>query len=127
MFGDRRGTPTTREGEVGVEAAAARRRQARRAIEAIDLVLGAVEEHHLAGRPRRVAPLPEWIARLAEGGLPIPASILGLRNTVQLHAALMDWQEVLLDTAVPARTHLTRTDRETDLEQRRLSVWGDPG
>lgn len=92
---------------------AARRRQARRGIEAIDTVLEAVEQHHLAQRPRSVFPLPEWIAWLEqEGGLSIPARILRLKNTVRLHGALLDWQDELLSTAVPGRARLVRAEEE---------------
>jgi hypothetical protein len=117
---------TIREAEASFDSTVARRRQARRGIEAIDVVLEAVEQHHLAGRPRRVPPLPEWIARLEqEGGLPIPARILGARTTVQLHGALLDWQDQLLTTALPGRAQLARVDDEVDVEQRRLAIWGD--
>jgi hypothetical protein len=101
---------------VGSDATAARRRQARRGIEAIDTVLEAVEQHHLAERPRRVPPLPEWIAWLEqEGGLSIPAHILGLRNTVRLHGALLDWQDELLSAALPGRAQLVRSEEEGDV------------
>jgi hypothetical protein len=94
-----------------------RRRQARRGIDAIDTVLEAVEQHHLAERPRSVPPLPEWIAWLEqEGGLSVPAHILRLKNTVQLHGALLDWQDELLSAALPARAQLVRAEGEGDGE-----------
>jgi hypothetical protein len=103
-----------------------RRLQARRGIDAIDMVLEAVEQHHLAGRPRRVPPLPVWIAWLEQdGGLSVPASILEMTNTVKLHGALLDWQDQLLSTALPDRARLARADEEHEAEQRRLSIWGD--
>ncbi|MCU1287487.1 MAG: hypothetical protein JWO13_3837 [Acidobacteriales bacterium] len=106
-----------RDAEVGADATVARRRQARRGIRAIDTVLEAVEQHHLAQRPHRVPPLPEWIAWLEqEGGLSIPAHILGLKNTVQLHGALLDWQDELLSTALPGRAQLLGAEDDGDVE-----------
>jgi hypothetical protein len=97
-----------------------RPRQARRGIRAIDAVLDAVERHHLARRPRFVAPLPAWIARLErEGGLSVPSHILRSRDTVQLHGALMDWQDELLTIARPGRTQLTRADEPDEDDKRR--------
>jgi hypothetical protein len=115
-----------REAAGDFDVAVALRRQSRRRIEAVDMVLEAVEQHHLAGRPRRVPPLPEWIAWLEqEGGLPVPAHILELRNTVRLHGALMDWQQELLDAASPGRAQLGRADEEGHPDQRRHSAWLD--
>jgi hypothetical protein len=87
------------------------RSRARQGIRAIDSVLDAVEQHHLARRPRRVAPRADWIACLEEdGGLTVPAKILLLRDTVQLHGALMDWQDELLNAAHPERASYIRVD-----------------
>jgi hypothetical protein len=58
-----------------------------------------------------------------EGGLSVPAHILELRNTVRLHGALMDWQDELLDTALPGRQQLAHADDDRDAEQRRHSDW----
>jgi hypothetical protein len=102
--------------------------EARRGIDAIDVVLEAVEQHHLARRPRSVPPLPEWVATLEQqGGLPIPSYILGLRNTKRLHGALLDWQDELLNIALPGRAQLTRLDEQRDVELRRRSIWGGAG
>ncbi|MDB5067490.1 MAG: hypothetical protein JWM18_3924 [Chloroflexi bacterium] len=112
-----------REAAVSFDVAAVVRRHARRGIEAVDRVLEAVEQHHLAGHPRRVPPLPEWIVRLEqEGGLSVPAHILELTNTVRLHGALMDWQRELLDAALPGRAQLARADDEDDAHRRWLDV-----
>ena len=98
--------------DIGVE----RRKLARRGIRAIDAVLEAVDRHHLASRPRHVAPRPDWIARLErQGGLTVPTRILLLRDTVQLHGALMDWQDELLSAALPGRAKFTRTDERDDV------------
>jgi hypothetical protein len=95
------------------------RNLARQGIRAIDSVLDAVERHHLARRPRDVPPRPDWIARLKEGGLPIPTRILMLRDTVQLHGALMDWQDELLSAALPGRANFTRADERDGVDDQR--------
>jgi hypothetical protein len=113
---------------VGSDLAVARRGEARRGIDAIDVVLEAVEQHHLARRLRSVPPLPEWVATLEQqGGLSIPSYILGLRNTKRLHGALLDWQDELLNIALPGRAQLTHLDEQRDVELRRRSIWGDVG
>jgi hypothetical protein len=95
------------------------RNLARQGIRAIDSVLDAVERHHLARRPRDVPPRPDWIARLKEGGLTVPTRILLLRDTVQLHGALMDWQEELLSAALPGRANFTRADERDGVDEHR--------
>jgi hypothetical protein len=115
-----------REAAVSFDVTVALRRQARRGIAAVDRVLEAVEQHHLARCPRGVPPVPQWIAWLEqEGGLSVPAHILELRNTVRLHGALMDWQDELLSRASPGRAQLARAEEEDDAQQGRLSVWLD--
>lgn len=95
------------------------RNLAREGIRAIDSVLDAVERHHLARRPRDVPPRPDWIARLKEGGLTVPTRILLLRDTVQLHGALMDWQDELLSAALPGRANFTRADERDGVDDHR--------
>jgi hypothetical protein len=96
---------------VDLEAMAAQRHQARRGIRAIDKVLEAVEQHHLARLPRRMAPRPEWIRILEEeGGLSVPRDLLEVKTTVHLHGALLEWQDALLDIALPGRAQLVRAD-----------------
>jgi hypothetical protein len=108
--------------------ARARRRQARRGIEAIDAVLGAVEEYHLARLPRNVAMFPEWRVRLeGEGGLSIPPRILDLRNTRRLHDALMDWQEEFFNEVVPGRATLGQADEDWEANQRVLPLGRQSG
>jgi hypothetical protein len=118
---------TLPEAAAGSDVTAGRRGEARRGIDAIDEVLEAVEQHHLARRPRSVPPLPEWVATLEQGGLSIPSYILGLRNTKRLHGALLDWQDELLNMALPGRAQLTHLDEQRDVELRRRSIWGDAG
>jgi hypothetical protein len=85
----------------------ARRLQAarRRPVLAVDALVETVEEINLSGRGRQHDPLiPHRLRRLeAEIGRPVPETVHRARNGHQLHAALMDWQEELLDEACPAR------------------------
>ena len=104
----------------GLDVTVERRSLARRGIRAIDSVLDAVERHHLARRPRHVPPRRDWIAWLEqEGGLTVPTRILLLRDTVQLHGALMDWQDELLSAALPGRANFTRADERDDVDEYR--------
>lgn len=112
-----------REAADAFDRARIRRREARRGVEAIDAVLHAVEEHHLARLPRNVSLLPRWRALLEEkGGLSIPPHIEQIQHTVRLHDALMDWQDQLLDEAVPGRADLVQADEAWEVRQRLLSL-----
>jgi hypothetical protein len=71
----------------------------------VDALVETVEEINLSGRGRQHDPLiPHRVRRLeAEIGRPVPEAVRSARNAHRLHAALMDWQEELLDEACPAR------------------------
>ena len=76
----------------------------RRRVAAIDALVGLLEERHLAGERTFDRVLRQRLYRLeAEVGLPLPRKAVRARNTVRLHAALLDWQETLLDTLMPER------------------------
>jgi hypothetical protein len=77
----------------------------RRPVLAVDALVETVEEINLSGRGRQHDPLiPHRLRRLeAEIGGPAPDVVHRARNGHQLHRALMDWQEELLDEACPAR------------------------
>ncbi len=76
----------------------------RRRITAIDSLINILEERHLRGRRSFDRALRERIDRLEhEVGAPLPRKAIRARNTVRLHAALLDWQESLLDSHVPER------------------------
>jgi hypothetical protein len=77
----------------------------RRPLLAVDALVETVEEINLSGRGRQHDPLiPHRLRRLeAEIGRSAPERVHRARNGHQLHAALMDWQEELLDEACPAR------------------------
>jgi hypothetical protein len=78
----------------------------RRAVRAVDALVETVEEINLSGRGRQHDPLiPHRLRRLeAEIGRPVPEAVRRPWNAHKLHAALLDWQEELLDEASPART-----------------------
>lgn len=76
----------------------------RRRVAAIDALIGLLEERHLTGERTFDRVMRQRLYRLeAEVGLPLPRKAVRARNTVRLHAALLDWQETLLDTLVPER------------------------
>jgi hypothetical protein len=71
----------------------------------VDALVETVEEINLSGRGRQHDPLiPHRLRRLeVEIGRPVPEAVRRARNGHRLHAALMDWQEGLLDEVCPAR------------------------
>lgn len=106
-----------REGIRELDEARARRRQARRGVEAIDVVLESMEQYHLARRPRDVGLRPIWRDHLEkQGGLSIPAHILEVRHTVRVHDALLTWQDALFNELVPGRRELAQADERRELE-----------
>jgi hypothetical protein len=78
--------------------------QVRRRVAAIDRLINDLEERHLTGERTFDRVLRQRLYRLEdEVGLPLPRKAVRARNTVRLHAALLDWQETLLDELVPER------------------------
>jgi hypothetical protein len=76
----------------------------RQRVLAIDALVNHLEERHLTGERTFDRVLRQRLHRLeAEVGLPLPRKAVRARNTVRLHAALLDWQETLLDMVVPER------------------------
>ncbi len=58
----------------------------------IDELLAVLEERHLDGERRIDEVVCQRLRRLeALVGLPVPREVLRARNTVRLHAALLDW------------------------------------
>lgn len=73
-------------------------------VNAIDSLIATLEERHLRGERTFDRVLRQRLYRLQdEVGLPLPRKATRARNTVRLHAALLDWQETLLDEMVPER------------------------
>lgn len=72
------------------------RGRARAGIAAVDQLLAIIEEGHLKGATRGTGLRPEWRKLLEDAGLTVPNEIARARNTVELHAVVLDWQEELL-------------------------------
>jgi hypothetical protein len=76
----------------------------RQRLNAIDVLIAVLEERHLCGERTFDRVLRQRLYHLeAEVGLPLPRKAVRARNTVRLHAALLDWQEALLDEMLPER------------------------
>jgi hypothetical protein len=76
----------------------------RRRISAIDSLINLLEERHLTGERSFDRNLRQQLYGLEhEVGVPLPRKAVRARNTVRLHAALLDWQETLLDALRPER------------------------
>lgn len=76
----------------------------RRRIAAIDTMINQLEERHLTGERTFDRVLRQRLHHLEdEVGVPLPRKAVRARNTVRLHAALLDWQETLLDALLPER------------------------
>ena len=109
------------------ELAAARRRsrQSRNAeralwrrIHTIDHLLGVLEDRNLDGTQNIDAAIREELDRLPRAvGLPLPCDVKLARNTRRLHAALLDWEEEVLNTLVPAREQYAAVDAVLDAEE----------
>ena len=108
------------------ELAAARRRcrqsrnrelALRRRIYNIDHLLGVLEARNLDGVQDIDTTIREELDRLARAvGLPLPCDVKLARNTRRLHAALLDWEEEVLDTLLPAREQYAAVDEILDAE-----------
>lgn len=90
---------------------------ARRRVAAIDEMLDVLEHMHL-NRERTIDRLVRTRLRRLEleVGLPLPRRVVRARNTVRLHAALLDWQDVVLDEVVPGRRLLLDLDEALEAE-----------
>jgi len=87
----------------------------RRRVAVIDELLDVLELSNLR-RDRTIDRLLR--ARLrrleAEVGLPLPRRVVRARNTARLHAALLDWQQLVLDTVVPERRRFGDLDVDAE-------------
>jgi hypothetical protein len=73
-------------------------------IAAVDALIGQLEERHLTGERTFDRVLRQRLHRLEQQvGMPLPRKAMRARNTVRLHAALLDWQETVLDALLPER------------------------
>ncbi|HZB97151.1 MAG TPA: hypothetical protein VE219_00985 [Candidatus Sulfotelmatobacter sp.] len=82
------------------------RMRARRRLAAIDEMLENLEQRHMMGDRTFDRLTRARLERLEKTvGLPLPRKAVRARNTVRLHAALLDWQEAVLDEIAPQRQH----------------------
>ena len=92
---------------------ARQRAVARRRLAVIDELLDVLELSNLR-RDRSIDRLLR--ARLrrveAEVGVPLPRRVVRARNTARLHAALLDWQQLVLDAVVPERRRFGDLDAD---------------
>jgi hypothetical protein len=80
------------------------RSRLRQRLAAVDQMIDVLEERHLVGNRAVDRVLRRRLHSLeAEVGIPLPRKAVRARNTVRLHAALLDWQETVLDALLPER------------------------
>lgn len=80
------------------------RQGARRRLAVIDEMLESLEQRHMSGERSFDRLTRARLARLERVvGLPLPRKAMRARNTVRLHAALLDWQQDVLDEIAPQR------------------------
>jgi hypothetical protein len=94
-------------------AASQEARRWRMAVQIVDGLLGTLEEiiYNDRGNDEDLL-IPGRLRRLETAvGRPLPARVCRARTPLLLHAALLDWQETLLDEGVQARSALRDLDR----------------
>ncbi len=108
-------------------------RQRWHAVEAIDRVCSLLETARLDGISLDAEAFAT-IARLlsSELGRLVPESARDAKTIAALHARLLDWQETLLDEALPARRVFTENDaveeiQTTDTSPASAAVWRQGG
>ena len=85
-----------------------------RTLRGIDRVLEALEEINLSGLGFEPVTDESIAAMERVTDAQLPQAVRGATTPVDLHEALLDWQEQLLDTAVPARVEFREVDAEID-------------
>ena len=122
-------TPTARRGiaTAASEFTAARRsyrhsrnreRTLRCPMATIDHLLGVLEACNLDGARDIDASIRAELDRLPRAvGVPLSCDVKLARNTRRLHAALLDWQELVLDALKPARRRYAAVDAIFDAEE----------
>lgn len=88
-------------------------------VRTIDTVLDEVEARNLAGIRHIDEAIRAKVDRLPRVvGVPLPCRVKLARNPRRLHAALLDWQQEVLDTLVPDRGNYVAVDAIFDAEER---------
>jgi len=89
-------------------------------LRAIDRVIETLEEVNLKGRGFEPVTGEALMAVERVTNAELPSAVRGALTPVDLHEALLDWQEQLLDRAKPSRLEYRDVDAEIDPpEQRR--------
>lgn len=122
-------TPTARRGIAAAasELTAARRsfkhsrnreRSLRCPIARIDHLLAVLEARNLDGARDIDASIRAELDRLPRAvGVPLSCDVKLARNTRRLHAALLDWQELVLDSLKPTRRRYSAVDEILDADE----------
>ena len=83
----------------------------------IDHLLEVLEARNLDGMREIDAAIRAELDRLPRAvGVPLPCDVKLARNTRRLHAALLDWQQQVLDLLVPARAEYADVDAIFDVD-----------
>ena len=90
---------------------AGRHRRQRAPLVAIDRIVDALERGHLAGRTHLDGNVCRELEHLA-ALVPLTDEVTGAVDTRQLHSALLDLQEKVLEAVNPSRRLWTRRDEE---------------
>jgi len=85
-----------------------------RTLRGIDRVLEALEEINLTGRGFDPVTDQSLAALEHATAAELPQFVRGAPTPVDLHEALLDWQEQLLDRAIPTRQTFRSVDAEID-------------
>jgi hypothetical protein len=76
----------------------------RQQLDAMDHLIGALEERNLRGDRRVDRAVRRWVRGLQnEVPVPLPRRVLRARSTARLHGALLDWMELVFRELAPAR------------------------
>jgi hypothetical protein len=85
-----------------------------RALRAIDRVLESLEEINLSGRGFEPVSGVSLLAMQRAMDCELPPAVASALTPVDMHEALLDWQEQLLDRARPMRAEFREVDAEID-------------
>ena len=95
-----------------------RRRLLQSRLRSIDHLLEVLEARNLDGMRDIDEAIRAELDRLPRKvGVPLPCSVKLARNTRRLHAALLDWQQEVLDTLLPARAEYADVDVAFDADE----------
>ena len=89
----------------------------------IDHLLEVLEARNLDGMREIDAAIRAELDHLPRAvGVPLPCDVKLARNTRRLHAALLDWQQQVLDLLVPSRAQYADVDAVFDVDEARRAT-----